>query len=154
MSTILLATDGSPIAFAAIERAVALLGRDHRYISLAVVPPAYAPTMSVSPMETHPTLIDPILEQELDAEHRATSAEDESELDAHLGFATEHRVEMGEPGPTICDVAAEVGADLVVVGSHGLGWLQRVLLGSVSTHVLNHAPCPVLVARTDGRASA
>ena len=43
----------------------------------------------------------------------------------------------------------EVGADVVVLGSHGHGWLQRVLLGSVSHHVLHHAPCPVLVMRHD-----
>ena len=46
-------------------------------------------------------------------------------------------------------VAGRVGADVVVLGSHGHGWLQRVLLGSVSHHVLQHAPCPVLVMRLE-----
>ena len=37
----------------------------------------------------------------------------------------------------------------MVIGTHGHGWIKRVLMGSVSTHVLHHAPCPVLVIRTD-----
>jgi nucleotide-binding universal stress UspA family protein len=148
MATVLLATDGSDLATSAITRAVAALGPDHRYISLAVVPPAFVPTASVSPMETHPTLVDPELEAELEAEQRAESASDQLTLDAALGRTTQHVVEIGEPGPTICEVAAREGAEILVVGSHGHGWLQRVLMGSVSTYVLHHAPCPVLVVRT------
>ena len=37
--------------------------------------------------------------------------------------------------------------DVIVVGSHGRGFVKRVVLGSVSHHVLQHAPCPVLVVR-------
>jgi nucleotide-binding universal stress UspA family protein len=53
----------------------------------------------------------------------------------------------GAPADTICRRARELGADLVVVGSRGLGWLDRVVLGSVSSAVTQRAPCSVLVVR-------
>lgn len=145
--TVLLATDGSDLAAAAMARAVALFGPDARYLTVAVNPPAFVPTPSVSPMETHPTLVDPDLREELEATERVESEAEVAALDATLGIVTEHLVETGEPGPVICEVAARVGAEVVVVGSHGHGWLQRVVQGSVSTHVSHHAPCPVLIVR-------
>ena len=56
-------------------------------------------------------------------------------------------VETGGAGPVICDLAVERSADVVVVGSRGRGAIKRALLGSVSTHIVHNAPCPVLVAR-------
>jgi nucleotide-binding universal stress UspA family protein len=147
MSTVLLATDGSQLSTEALRRAVEILGRDHRFVTLAVVPPAFVPTASLSPMEAHPTLVDPVLEQELEEEQIAASDIEVHELDGVLGIEAEHLVETGEPGETICEVAERVGANVVAVGSHGHGMLKRVLMGSVSTHVLHHAPCPVLVIR-------
>ena len=51
------------------------------------------------------------------------------------------------PGRYVVQLATDLGADLVVVGTHGKGGLARLLLGSVSTYVANNAPCAVLVAR-------
>jgi nucleotide-binding universal stress UspA family protein len=53
-------------------------------------------------------------------------------------------------GPTVdkvLDLAEEIGADLIVVGSRGLGPIKRLILGSVSEGVVHHASCPVLVLR-------
>lgn len=51
----------------------------------------------------------------------------------------------GEPGPAIVDEAKEWGAGLIVVGSRGHTGLRRMLAGSVSQYVVDHAPCPVEV---------
>ncbi len=53
----------------------------------------------------------------------------------------------GDPGDMIVEAAEAEHADLVVVGSHGRGAVGRFFLGSVSEHVVRHAPCPVLVVR-------
>jgi nucleotide-binding universal stress UspA family protein len=57
----------------------------------------------------------------------------------------------GQPGESIVSAAQAEDADLVVVGSHGRGVVARILLGSVSDHVVRHAPCPVLVVRAASR---
>jgi nucleotide-binding universal stress UspA family protein len=149
MSTVLLTTDGSDLATAAMAKGVELLGREHRFLALSVVAPAFVPAAAVSPMDSHPLVIDPELEEAIESEDRAESTQALTILNEVLEVAAEPLVETGEPGPTICEVAARVGADVVVLGSHGKGWLQRVLLGSVSNHVLHHAPCPVLVMRLE-----
>ena len=55
------------------------------------------------------------------------------------------RIVEGPPGPTICDHAREVGAAAILIGTRGHGGLRRAILGSVSDHVVRHAPCPVVV---------
>ena len=55
--------------------------------------------------------------------------------------------ETGSPSVTITDFADEIKADLIVIGSRGLGLVKGVLLGSVSQYVVEHAPCPVVVVK-------
>ena len=45
----------------------------------------------------------------------------------------------------LCSAAADCEARLVVIGAHGWDHIGRLIHGSVSTYVLHHAPCPVLV---------
>jgi nucleotide-binding universal stress UspA family protein len=58
---------------------------------------------------------------------------------------------IGHPDAEIVELAEELGAGLVVVGSRGLGPLKRAVMGSVADSVVRHAPCSVLVVRGDGR---
>ena len=65
----------------------------------------------------------------------------------NLGVRVTFLVWDGETGPSIVAAAASEQADMVIVGSHGRGVVGRLVLGSVSEHVVRHAPCPVLVVR-------
>jgi nucleotide-binding universal stress UspA family protein len=53
----------------------------------------------------------------------------------------------GDPADAVVRQAEDEGADLIVVGTRGLNVAQRALLGSVSTKIVHHAPCDVLVVR-------
>ena len=145
MAKVLLAADGSERALAALERGVQLLGRDNQFTLLSVVSPAYLPMGTVGPMDSHPMVIDPALEEELIRTETAAAQADLDRAAEVLGIEAQPMIEVGDPGPTICAVAERDHSDVIVMGTHGHGWLQRVLLGSVSKHVLAHAPCPVLV---------
>ncbi|MBI2781348.1 MAG: universal stress protein [Chloroflexi bacterium] len=70
------------------------------------------------------------------------------------GVAVSFMVWEGEPGPSIVDAATSEQVDMVIVGSHGRGSMGRLLIGSVSEHVVRHAPCPVLVVRARAQAPA
>jgi nucleotide-binding universal stress UspA family protein len=63
------------------------------------------------------------------------------------GVTAEFLVWEGDPGGSIAAAAEAERADLVVVGTRGRGSAGRMLLGSVSDHVVRHAACPVLVVR-------
>jgi len=52
---------------------------------------------------------------------------------------------VGSPEETIVDYARQAGADLLVIGTSGLGAVAHALLGSVAEKILRQAPCPVLV---------
>jgi nucleotide-binding universal stress UspA family protein len=68
------------------------------------------------------------------------------------GFATEGRVLAGDPRQSLIEVAQRERADLIVVGSHGRSGIAKMMLGSVSSHIVTHAHCSVLVVKQTGRA--
>ncbi|KAF8398035.1 hypothetical protein HHK36_016961 [Tetracentron sinense] len=53
----------------------------------------------------------------------------------------------GDPKDMICHAAEQIHADLLVVGSRGLGKIKRAFLGSVSDYCAHHAKCPVLIVK-------
>jgi nucleotide-binding universal stress UspA family protein len=63
------------------------------------------------------------------------------------GFTTQSVCVVGNPAEEILDVAAVQHADLIVLGAKGISGIDRFLLGSVSTRVVQHAKCAVLVVR-------
>jgi nucleotide-binding universal stress UspA family protein len=63
------------------------------------------------------------------------------------GFTAEPVYQLGKPAEEIMKVAAKHQSDLIVMGAKGLGAVARFLLGSVSTRVVQHSSCSVLVVR-------
>jgi universal stress protein A len=61
------------------------------------------------------------------------------------------RLEVGDARDVIDSVAEQIGADLIVMGTHGRRGLRRVVLGSVAESVVRSAPCPVLTIRPKRR---
>lgn len=63
-------------------------------------------------------------------------------------FMIKTEVLFGSPERRIVEIAEQMQADLIIVGSHGYNRWERLLLGSVSDSVIHHAPCSVLVVRS------
>ena len=61
-------------------------------------------------------------------------------------------VRIGDAGTEVCSYAEDVGAGLIIVGSHGRTGLSRFFLGSVAERVTRYAPCPVLVVKPEVQA--
>jgi nucleotide-binding universal stress UspA family protein len=150
MPTIIAATDGSPSANAAVERALAEAGALNATVELVgawSAPPngtLGAPTyMSEDVYYAGRDAIARILE---DAKARA----------AEGGIRVETHLVGGSAPVEICKLAEKLHADVIVMGSRGHGPLAAALLGSVATHVVRHAHCPVMVvpdpARGNGHA--
>ncbi|KAF8033070.1 hypothetical protein BT93_D1842 [Corymbia citriodora subsp. variegata] len=54
---------------------------------------------------------------------------------------------VGEPKEAICEAAEKLDVQLLILGSHSRGAVQRAFLGSVSDYCVHNAKCPVLVVR-------
>lgn len=138
---VLVATDGSADARAAVAWVAAL----------PLAAGVRARALSVATLPRGPLDVPPVREyhDSLRAEaHRAAEAA-RATLAARWPDAEAHVAE-GDAREAIVRAAAEWPADLVVVGARGLGAFARLVLGSVSEHVVRHAPCAVLIVR-DGR---
>ncbi len=143
---ILIAVDGSQHSLEAARHGLAVAHQGAEVTVLEVVTPAEGAVEFASGLEGPVAFA---VDDDVDEANLARGVALADDIADHLGREASRRVEQGEPGPTICHIAEEMGADLVIVGSHGKGFMKRMVLGSVSTYVTHHAPCPVLVVRTD-----
>lgn len=134
---IVVALDGSPDAGRALQFVSGYLSS--RNVAVRVVHVVATPTRSRA--------VDRDASVDADDERRAAGEELLADAAAPLdGFLkVERSLVAGDPREEILRVAGGWTADLVVVGSRGLGAIRRLVLGSVSEAVLLHAPCPTLV---------
>jgi nucleotide-binding universal stress UspA family protein len=143
MKPVMLATDGSPTAEKATATAVdlaRLLGTELVIVSAWDIP--------YSAVGLPPVLINGELAKLGEEQARKVSAEAAASAE-EAGVETRSVVLRGFPVEQICHAAEKFDPRFLVVGSHGWGAVKRTLFGSVSTGVLHHATCPVLVVRGD-----
>lgn len=145
---VLIATEGSKFSDAAIEKCCKLFeeAMDTEIRVLTVVEPNLLASQAIGAV---PTLL-----SEIEGSSRAVAEETAEAANSRIlekipsiGGGLTSRVAVGFPSEVIVDEAKRWGADLIIVGSHGYGLLDRALLGSVSNAVVHHAPCSVMVVR-------
>jgi nucleotide-binding universal stress UspA family protein len=139
-SKVLLAYDGSTEGRRALREGAKLAQLCRAEVFLLAV-------VELSPITSPDAgLTIPIDEQT--ANYKAVLAEGVERLKA-LGFSPTSRLETGDPGHEIADVAEEIGAQLVVVGHRPQGPLARWWFGSVGSYLVKRLRCSVLVAQTE-----
>ena len=144
---ILLATDGSEEAELAARTAIDLAGKtgsELHVVHVLVLPPEIL---------DHPLSFDLSFDtgvwEELERRGRARLDELVGRLEASGGEVAGAHFRVGGPAAEIVAQAEELGAGTIVLGSRGLGAMRRALMGGVSDSVVRHAPCPVLVVRSE-----
>ena len=136
LQRIVLATDGSSASAKALEFVLTAFrpdrssGKDGRV-------PIHVSVIHVMPFIKYPEL--------KEAGRRLVKRSVEKLVKA--GFTAEPVYELGKPAEEIMEVASNHHADLIVMGAKGLDAISRFLIGSVSTRVVQHANCSVLVVR-------
>lgn len=146
----LVAIDGSSASHMALQTAINLAKPAAASISVVTIleplrdyyPELILPTGDWVSWQAHPN---PELEKATLEKGRSLLQEAENTC-KNSGVACETKLEFGSPRELICKLAGN-DVDILVIGSRGLGSLERLMLGSVSDFIVHHAPCPVLVVR-------
>lgn len=148
----LVAIDGSKASQHALAQAIRLAASGNaRIVLLVVIEPVnnvYFPGM----MPTGEPLVAwqgvPADQMEKMVSDTARSVLSEAEVTCReAGVQCETLLQSGSPRSIICEVAEKEAPDVLVIGSRGLGTVERLMLGSVSDYVIHHAHCPVLIVR-------
>jgi nucleotide-binding universal stress UspA family protein len=150
---ILIGYDGSPAADHALREAAALLGpRPALVVVVWEAGSAYAtlegPEIPAAPIDLRTAA----LADEAMYEGARLMADRGARLAAELGFEAESLTVADDVtvGKTLVRLARERDAQAMVVGAHAHSRLEKLFIGSTSRHVVEHAPCPVLVVRPPG----
>lgn len=142
---IIVPTDGSVNSKRALEHAIVLASSLGASITLVYV----ANIISViSNFDQIPNASGYVTEQvALDMEEEGKGVLDDFAKEVPEGIDVKTVFEVGSPGPAVLSVAKKYKADLIVMGSRGLGPLKGLFMGSVSSYVVTHSGCPVLIVK-------
>jgi nucleotide-binding universal stress UspA family protein len=140
VNTIVVGTDGSPGAEAAIEKVIELAGNSGASINLVCAYPGRT-TLERIGMSARQESVD------MRGVAADVIARDARRLE-EAGFTVEKTVREGDPAHVIADVAEEQGADLIAVGATGnSGSQRRFAIGGVPAKLSHHAPASLLIVR-------
>lgn len=129
---ILLATDGSRFSESATKRAIEIAqGSSSRITAVSVVPAELLPEAPAAAVDM--------------TERAKAVLESVKEKAASSGVEVEILIREGDPHLVIHDVASQIHADVILMGSHGRKGLTRLLMGSVTERVIGYSFIPVLV---------
>lgn len=147
---ILIATDLTEASMPAIRMGLRLAGlAGAEVVVLHVAEPPYGERRWRMPFEqSEEDFLRSLGLRHMEAAHRAVELQVER---AGPGPGVDVRtiVRTGVPADAIPDSAADVSAELIVMGTHGRKGVQHALLGSIAERVVRRAPCPVLTVRPD-----
>jgi nucleotide-binding universal stress UspA family protein len=144
---ILIGVDDSPHSNAALEfvRKVPWPAGSRAIVASAVS--LRVPAFSEVYVPTTPT--DDLYKEDVRLHEEMVSRAEQKLRDS--GLKTEARVLHGDPRVAMIEAATAEGADLMVVGSHGRTGLAKLVMGSVASYLVTHAPCSVMVVKTPKR---
>lgn len=144
---ILMSTDGSESAQAAVDLLLRMpLPEDSEITLITVIEKELFSSTEQSGLNEEQRALIEQTKQLLQEEAEEALARAVQPLEA-AGLACSTLISRGHPSREIVRAAKQLGAELVVLGSHGWSGVKRFLLGSVSDQVLAYAPCSVMIAR-------
>lgn len=146
---ILLATDGSQTADQARDLVAALPWQVGGRVRIVSVAPTRTDLLGVPWVVDFQPDADRIENETLRVHRDALEAAEREIRSARADLVIEPVLVRGRAASAIVEEARSMPADLIVVGHRGQGRWESLLLGSVSSEVVDHAPCPVLVARDE-----
>jgi nucleotide-binding universal stress UspA family protein len=144
---ILVCSDGSVCATDAVRAAAAIA--HHTGTELVALRAFHPPLVAAAEMGAWVVAID---QEVIDRSIRQEKLAFEESIEPMLShLCAPHRIllEVGPPVDTILRVAEREEVDLIIVGSRGLCGVKELILGSVSSMVMHHAHCPVMIVRGD-----
>ena len=141
-TTILLATDGSEEAQLASTTAADLAEKTNSELHVLTVGPDYP----LYELPEHPAEFEDVLRENRRRAKVVLEQQAKRIEESGVTVKETHLLE-GSAAEEIVELAEEIGAGLIVMGSRGHGRLRRTLLGSVSDAVVRHAHCPVTIVR-------
>lgn len=136
---ILLASDGSEEAREAARQAIELAQLTKSELHVVHV--------GLISQWVHPDTLSAVQYTQLKNEANKRLDDEVRDIEKAGGTIAQAHLRMGRVDGEVVRLAEELQAGLVVIGSKGMGAIERILLGNDAESIVRHAPCPVLVVR-------